>query len=313
MHETYSINCIIMPPALDLPASTSDPDADYLALVGQRVRQHRARRGMSRRILASASGVSERYLAQLESGKGNASLLVLRAVAVAMHVAIDDLLDPAQQPIEYWLLRERLRSAAHGELKRVLGSLGHGWNSIDQTRPHIALIGLRGAGKSTLGAALARLLHLPRIELVQEIERAAGIPVAQIFSGGGQTAYRRYERQALVDSMQRFDHAIITVGGSLVSEPETYERLLASCYTIWLKASPEEHMERVMQQGDLRPMADQRHAMDDLKRILNEREALYSRADISIDTSALSVEATLDQLLALPVVRAFLRNQEVTR
>lgn len=267
---------------------------------------------MSRRILASASGVSERYLAQLESGKGNASVLVLKAIADAMHVAIDTLVDSVEAPsVEYLLLRERLRSADATEVARVVAALDRGSRAMSARRPHIALIGLRGAGKSTLGAALARQLRLPRVELVQEIERAAGMPVAEILSRGGQTAYRRYEREALADSLRRFEHAVIAVGGSLVSEPETYAMLLDTCHTIWLKASPREHMERVVQQGDLRPMADHRHAMADLKRILDERAALYSRADACIDTSARSVEATLDELLALPAVRAFTLPHEV--
>ncbi len=267
---------------------------------------------MSRRILAEASGVSERYLAQLESGKGNASLLVLNAIADAIHVAVDDLIDPVESPsADYLLLRERLRSADPAELARIAAVVDRDPGNRHSERRHIALIGLRGAGKSTLGAALARQLRLPRVELVQEIERAAGMPVAEIFARGGQTAYRRYERDALADSLQRFEHAVIAVGGSLVSEPKTYALLQDACYTIWLKASPREHMERVVQQGDLRPMLDHRHAMADLKRILAERASLYGRADASIDTSARTVEATLDELLALPAVRAFTESQEV--
>lgn len=290
---------------MDLHPAAAD-DA-CLTRLGERVRQLRARRGMSRRILAAASGVSERYLAQLESGKGNASILVLKAVADAMHVAVDDLVDSVETPsVDYLLLRERLRSADAPTIARLLGALGRGTQSGPAPRAHIALVGLRGAGKSTLGAALARQLRLPRVELVQEIERAAGMPVAEIFARGGQTAYRRYEREALADSLGRFEHAVIAAGGSLVSEPETYALLLESCYTVWLKASPREHMERVVQQGDLRPMADHRHAMADLKRILAERAELYGRADASIDTSARSVEATLDELLTLPGVRTFI-------
>ncbi len=291
---------------------TMTAESTCLARLGQRVRQWRARRGMSRRILAEASGVSERYLAQLESGKGNASLLVLNAIAGAMHVAVDDLVDNVESPsADYLLLRERLRSADAVELVRIAAMVDRDPDGRAAGRRHIALIGLRGAGKSTLGAALARHLRLPRVELVQEIERAAGMPVAEIFARSGQTAYRRFERDALADSLQRFEHAVIAVGGSLVSEPKTYALLQDTCYTIWLKASPREHMERVVQQGDLRPMHDHRHAMADLKRILAERASLYARADASIDTSARSVEATLDELLALPAVRAFTVLQEV--
>jgi XRE family aerobic/anaerobic benzoate catabolism transcriptional regulator len=279
-----------------------DASDAYLGLLGERVRQIRARRGMSRRILAQASGVSERYLAQLEAGKGNASIMVLQAVAAAMHVAIDDLVDAREeQPVDYLLLREQLRSADKVELKTMREALRHRRMDLHATG-HIALIGLRGAGKSTLGQALAKKLGLAFVELVQEIEREAGMAVGEIFSLGGQTTYRRFEREALNSTLKRFGRAVIAVGGSLVSEPESYELLLASCYTIWLKASPQEHMERVLAQGDHRPMADNRHAMADLKRILDERKALYRRADATVDTSGQTPAESLERLLGLDAI-----------
>ncbi len=291
---------------MSVPASADDAtdDAAYLAQLGARVRRLRARRGMSRRILAAASGISERYLAQLETGKGNASILVLKAVATAMHVALDDLVDErAEQSVEYLLLRERLRAADDDELRRLAEGLA-GTRTGAAPRPaHIALIGLRGAGKSTLGAALAKRLGMPFVELVQEIERAAGMAVSEIFARGGQTAYRRFERAALAASLERFERAVIACGGSLVSEPRTFDYLLASCCTVWLRAQPREHMERVIAQGDYRPMADNRHAMADLRRILDERASLYARADYTIDTSANGVEQALTALLELPAVR----------
>ena len=283
---------------------TVTANAPFLLALAHRVRQLRARRGMSRRILAAASGVSERYLAQLEAAKGNPSILVLAAIAKAMNIALDLLLDPrADQPIEYLLLRERLRVADEAELRRMAAAL-RGVQSGAPAVRHVALLGLRGAGKSTLGAALAKRLGVPFVELVQEIERAAGAAVSEILAHGGQSAYRRFERTALEASLSRFDCAIIAVGGSLVSEPETYELLLASCVTVWLKASPREHMERVIAQGDFRPMADNEHAMTDLNRILEERADFYARADFSVDTSARSVDQTLTSLLELPPVRA---------
>lgn len=284
----------------------------YLNTLGQRVRRVRAQRGMSRRILSESSGVSERYLAQLEAGKGNASILVLKAVAEAMHVAIDDLVDAAaEQPSEYLLLRERLRGASPADLRRMAAALGGAAPQDPRQHTHIALIGLRGAGKSTLGAALAKRLRLPFVELVQEIERSAGMAVSEIFARNGQTAYRRFERQALAATLAHYERAIIAVGGSLVSEPETYEYLLGTCYTVWVKASPRQHMERVVAQGDHRPMANNRHAMADLTRILAERTALYRRADASIDTSASTVEHSLRELLELAPARALLQADEV--
>jgi len=285
-------------------ASPSDGDSEaYLDLLGHRVRQIRARRGMSRRILAKASGVSERYLAQLESGKGNASIMVLRAVAGAMHIAIDDLVDPREeQSVEYLLLRERLRSADDAQLKAMREALRRRHIGLDGVR-HVALIGLRGAGKSTLGQALAKELGLPFVELVQEIEREAGMAVGEVFSLGGQTTYRRLERETLSATLNRFDRAVIAVGGSLVSEPESYELLLAQCFTVWIRATPREHMERVLAQGDHRPMADNRDAMSDLKRILNERTALYRRANATVDTSGQTPAESLDQLLQLDAMR----------
>ncbi|HLF31055.1 MAG TPA: helix-turn-helix transcriptional regulator [Xanthomonadales bacterium] len=274
----------------------------YLGLLGRRVRQVRARRGMSRRILAEASGVSERYLAQLEVGKGNASIMVLNAIATAMHIALDDLVDQREdQSTEYLLLREQLRTAGVAELKTMREALRSRRIDLNSVG-HVALIGLRGAGKSTLGQALAKQLGLPFVELVQEIEREAGMTVGEIFSLGGQTTYRRFERDALNTTLKRFERAVITVGGSLVSEPESYELLLATCYTVWLKASPREHMERVLAQGDHRPMADNRHAMADLKRILNERNALYRRADATVDTSGQTLTASLDRLLEIEAI-----------
>ncbi|MEQ8662774.1 MAG: shikimate kinase, partial [Gammaproteobacteria bacterium] len=239
-----------------------------------------------------------------EAGKGNASVLVLRAIAAAMHVALDDLVDArTEQSVEYLLLRERLRAADERDLARLAGALGGAPARRPPGPTHVALIGLRGAGKSTLGAALAKRLGVAFVELVQEIERGAGMAVSEIFARGGQTAYRRYERAALAASLERFERAVIACGGSLVSEPHTFDYLLATCCTVWLKAAPREHMERVIAQGDYRPMADNRNAMADLHRILDERASLYGRADFTIDTSANDVEQALTALLELPPVR----------
>lgn len=292
-------------------AESEDEQPDpYLTMIGQRVRRVRAQRGMSRRILSQACGVSERYLAQLEAGKGNASILVLRAIAAAMGVAVDDLVDTTgERPVEYALLRERLRSAPRDVLRRLVETLNGGSGETAKRPWHIALVGLRGAGKSTLGAALAKRAGAPFIELVQEIEREAGMAVSEIFAHGGQVAYRRVERAALDDTLARFERAVIALGGSLVSQPETYQQALNSCYTVWLSASPEAHMARVTAQGDHRPMADNRHAMADLKRILEERRPLYERADASIDTTDSSVEQSLRVLIELAPVTEFVNER----
>lgn len=283
------------------PSPAVPHDRVCLEQLGQRVRQVRARRGMSRRILAQASGISQRYLAQLEAGQANVSLLVLHAIAAAMNAAPDDLIDPrTEQSADYLLVRERLRKADERQLGALLGALKRETKST-KAPARIALIGLRGAGKSTLGQALAKQLKLPFVELVQEIERTAGMAVNEIFSLGGQSTYRRFETAALKSTIEQFDEVVIAVGGSLVSEPESFELLLSSCYTIWVKASAQEHMDRVVAQGDHRPMADHRNAMDDLKRILTERSTLYGRADRILDTSG---QTPVNSLRALAKIYA---------
>jgi XRE family aerobic/anaerobic benzoate catabolism transcriptional regulator len=162
-----------------------------------------------------------------------------------------------------------------------------------ERRQRIALIGLRGAGKSTLGARLATTLRVPFIELDREIERLAGMSLGALLDLYGQSAYRRYERRALESVIETYERAVIATGGSLVSEPATFDLLLSACFTVWLTARPEEHMSRVMAQGDLRPMADNTEAMEDLRRILDERAALYSKADATVKTAGKSVDQSL--------------------
>ncbi len=290
------------------PADPSAPDARsngdggldaYLTGLGERVRAARARRGMSRRILSRASGVSERYLAQLETGKGNISIALLRKVAEAMSVPLADLVrEGRERPVDLTLLirkLERLQPDELAEANRVLTeALGLGRTGHRMDR--IALTGLRGAGKTTLGAALAQRLDVPFIEMAREIERTAGMSVDQIFDLSGQPAYRRYERRALEDVLAIHPECVIATGGSIVSEPETYELLVRECFTVWLRASPEDHMRRVREQGDTRPMDNSGEAMADLKRILETRHALYASADVALDTSNRSAEATLNAL-----------------
>ncbi len=247
-------------------------DDRFLRTLGERVRELRARRGMTRRILAKDSGVSERYLAQLETGQGNASVLLVRAVARALGVSI-----------------ETLVAESDGEAPGI--------SAPDKRAERIALIGLRGAGKSTLGRALAERRGVPFIELDREVERAAGVPLATIFDIYGQPGFRRLERDALERLLAEQGAFVLATGGSLVSEPATYERLRATCFTVWLSAAPVEHMERVVAQGDMRPMADNDESMADLKRILAAREPLYRRADVEVSTAGRTPAESLSALL----------------
>jgi XRE family aerobic/anaerobic benzoate catabolism transcriptional regulator len=255
---------------------------------------------MTRKQLARDSRVSERYLAQIESGHGNISVLVLRQLAKALSVSVDVLLivDP-EPPVELVLTVEFLRRLSPEDLKLAHQFLLDQFGGVDPAARHrrIALIGLRGAGKSTLGAALAKRLELPFLELDRLIEQESGLTLDLIFDFRGQGGFRQLERRCLEDIVQRHPRFVMATGGSLVSEPGTFERLLSSCFTVWVRTSPEEHMQRVIAQGDMRPMANNRDAMSDLKRILAEREALYSKADIQVDTAGRSFEESLEILI----------------
>lgn len=274
--------------------------AGYLAVLGERVRAARVRRGMTRKILAHDSGVSERYLAQLEAGQGNISIALLRQVAEAMSLPLGELVrEGAERPIELTLLVQRLERLAPEQLAEAARLLTKqfGLDRGAHRQDRIALIGLRGAGKSTLGKKLAAALDRPFIEMADEIAAAAGMSLDKIFDLSGQAGYRRYERRALERVLERHERFVAATGGSIVSEAGTYELLLSSCYTVWIKASPEEHMARVVAQGDMRPMAGNAEAMEDLRQILQEREALYARADASFDTAGKPVDAAFTQLL----------------
>ena len=280
-----------------------DGDLSYLRAIGDRVRALRARRGMTRRILARDSGVSERYLAKLEAGQGNASLLVIRALAAAFGIGPEALVaetEPSPETAGLAAMLQALRPDQLAAAQRFLAATLAGETSEHRNR-RIALIGLRGAGKSTVGAALAEQLAIPFIELDREVEREAGVPLATIFEFYGQAGFRRHERRCLERLLETEPAFVLATGGSIVSEPMTFERLLASCFTVWLRASPAEHMERVVAQGDLRPMAGNREAMQDLRRILAGRERLYRRADAEITTSGRSVaESVAAVSAALP-------------
>jgi XRE family transcriptional regulator, aerobic/anaerobic benzoate catabolism transcriptional regulator len=280
----------------------SDGESDDLAFqtaLGDRVRELRARRGMTRKILAKDSGVSERYLAQLETGQGNASLGTLRRVARALDVPPASLIaDAHEPPAELTQALELLRRLEPGRLAEARALLLKTFGDADAAgrAGRIALIGLRGAGKTTLGTALAERLGVPFVELDREIERESGVSLATIFDFYGQAGFRRMERRCLDRVIEEHPRFVLATGGSIVSEPSTFERLLAACRTVWLKAAPAEHMERVVAQGDMRPMAGNRESMADLNRILAFREPLYRRADAEVDTSGKAVSEALDAL-----------------
>ncbi len=276
----------------------------YLGLVGERVRKARARRGMTRRILAADSGVSERYLAQLEAGQGNVSILLLRQIARAMGMPLGDLArEGADPPIELTLVKQLLERLTADELKAAYKLLSGRFDRARGGRRagRIALIGLRGAGKSTLGKRLAARLGLPFVDMGVEIEAESGMSLSELFSLSGQPTYRRLERRCLDRLIEAQERVVIETGGSLVSEPATYELLLQSCFAVWIKAAPEEHMSRVIAQGDYRPMAGNDEAMEDLRRILKERAPLYGQADAVVDTSGRREAESFAALLrALP-------------
>lgn len=275
-----------------------------LQALGERVRNLRARRGLTRRGLASAAVVSERHLANLEYGTGNVSILVLQQIAHALQCCMAELLgDVTTASAEWLLLRELLEGRSEADLQRVRLAAGEILGTAPIGDPHrasrIALIGLRGAGKSTLGRMLAEQLNVPFLELNQEIERVAGCSVREIYDLYGAGAYRRYERRALEEAVQIYSDVVIATPGGIVSDPATFNELLSHCTTVWLQAQPDEHMSRVVAQGDTRPMAANPEAMDDLRRILDGRSAFYSKADHVLDTSGKSVAQSLKQLKVL--------------
>ncbi len=279
------------------PIGLTETDPIFLSNLGRRVREAREQRGMARKVLSRQAKVSERYLAQLETGEGNASVVLLRRVAAALGLRVTDLLDPGTDIPEHRLIRRFLDSLPPARLQEVMQRLTAEFGQdVSVRRKRITLVGLRGAGKTTLGQALARSLRRPLVELDKEIEREAGISLSEIFLLYGQAGYRRIERRCLERIIHSQDEIVLTVGGGIVSEPETYNLLLLNCYTVWVKAKPEEHMARVIAQGDTRPMAGHAEAMGDLRNILNAREPLYSKADVSLDTSGRTVEASIAEL-----------------
>jgi len=274
----------------------------FLQRLGEKVRTMRSRRGMSRKVLARHSDVSERYLAQLEAGEGNGSIQLLRRIADAMSVPVADLVDDRpERPLEAMLLEQflgRLSSGEIAEARELLIGRFDGPSSAMRGE-RIALIGLRGGGKSTIGGLLAEKLGVPFVELDRVIEQTSGMPLSEMFEMFGQETFRRAERAALEAVLHDNPRLVLATGGSLVTEPATYELLLTSCKTVWLRADPDEHMQRVIAQGDLRPMAENARAMDDLVAILKSREPLYARADIILDTAGKAPQRSAEELASV--------------
>ncbi len=288
------------------PSAQLDRDT-FLVALGEQVRTIRARHGMTRKSLAMAASVSERHLANLEYGLGNVSVLVLLQVATALHCSLAELIgDVTTSSPEWLMLRSLLEHQDDATLRRVRVAVGEMLgstsgrkhdSSVPTKRSHrISLIGLRGAGKSTLGAMLAEDLEFPFIELSREIEKVAGCTISEIQALYGQNAYRRYERRALEEAIQIYPEAIIATPGGIVSDPANFNVLLTQCTTVWLRATPEHHMARVQAQGDMRPMAASTEAMNDLRTILAGRAAFYAKADFQINTSDAALDATFLEL-----------------
>jgi XRE family aerobic/anaerobic benzoate catabolism transcriptional regulator len=280
-----------------LEASPRASESEFLSALGNRVRELRARRGMTRKMLANEADVSERHLAQLESGEGNISVALLRRIAAALNVSVSELFTREQELSgDEKLITQFFEKLPPYRVRQVLSHLQQLETEEKSRRTRIALIGLRGAGKSTLGAKLAKELRLEFIELDREVEKEAGMPLSEIFSLYGQSGYRRIEKRALENVLQKFDRAVISVGGGVVSERDTFHLLLSNCYTVWIKAQPAQHMSRVLAQGDVRAVADNDEAMEDLRRILEAREPLYSKADLQLDTSRDTVDQSFKRL-----------------
>lgn len=274
--------------------------SELLGLIGNRVRRLRARRNMTRKSLVAASEVSERHLAQLEMGRGNISIALLERVANALDTDLGDLVRSGPDgTIEQILINELLRDLTRTELKSALELLQTRYLANTGIHRRIALIGLRGAGKTTLGKQLAQHHKTPFVQLVAEIERLAGMEASVIFELSGQTGYRRLEEKALTATLSGLQACVIEVGGNIVANSDLFNLLLISCTVVWIRALPEQHMQRVINQGDLRPMVGNDDAMSDLQRILREREPFYAKAHHILDTSTGSINDCVSELVRI--------------
>ncbi|HEY2528671.1 MAG TPA: helix-turn-helix transcriptional regulator [Xanthobacteraceae bacterium] len=282
--------------------------AVFLTGIGREVRRHRAKRGMTRRQLAEASRTSERYLAQIESGAANPSVSVVRAIAQALDLPAFALLpENSARTTELGVILDLLAKLPEADVRALAAEIAGRFvvTPADRAR-RIALVGLRGAGKSTLGRRLAEHLDWPFIELDRRVEAEYGARIPDLIEMAGIVTFRRHERSALDRVIAENEAAVITTAGGIVADAETYALLLRRTHTIWIKARPEDHMSRVIAQGDFRPMAQNREAMADLVAILEARRADYARAEVELDTAGDAVEHSFAKLLR--VVAPWLRH-----
>ena len=279
--------------------SVPRPETEFLRMLGERVRQERSRRGMTRKELAKSAYVSERFLAQLETGHGNISIIRLRRIAHAMDLGVERLAQERNGEVPEIAgtiaLLEKLKPEERRRAQVMLAEK-FGVRSEEERRGRVALVGLRGAGKSTLGALLAERMGAPFIELDRRIEQESGVKLSAVFDLYGPAGFHRMEREALERVLETNERFVLATGGSIVSEPETFSRLRSACYTVWLKAKAEDHMQRVIAQGDKRPMAGSQWAMADLRKILAGREPLYERSDARVNTSGKTVKQAAAEL-----------------
>lgn len=275
------------------------PETEYLKMLGERVRAERLRRGTTRKDLAKSAYVSERFLAQLETGHGNISIIRLRRIAHALGLGVERLTQEkngdAPEMSGLVSLLEKLKPEERRRAQALLAEK-FGARNEEERRGRIALVGMRGAGKSTLGALLAERMGAPFIELDRWIEQENGMKLSAIFDLYGPAGFHRMERDALERVMESQERFVLATGGSIVNEPETFARLRSTCFTVWLKAKPEEHMQRVIAQGDKRPMAGSQWAMADLRKLLTGREAMYEQADAKVNTSGKTVKQVATEL-----------------
>jgi XRE family aerobic/anaerobic benzoate catabolism transcriptional regulator len=281
----------------DLP---HDAATGPLVELGQAVRRLRKTRNWSRKTLAVASAVSERHLAQLENGRGNVSVALLSRIATALQTDLRDLFAPAgAHSVEEILVRDLIRGLPPADRQCALRQLHEQFGPANGSRRRLALVGLRGAGKTTQGRRVAARLGIPFIRLGEEIERLAGMVTSEIFSLSGEVHYRRLEERALEETLRNHDHCVIETGGSIVTRPRLLNLLLGSCFVVWLSARPEDHIQRVIDQADLRPMADHADAISDLRRILEERDPFYRQAHAHVHTSEKSIEECEEELVRI--------------